>query len=158
MNAFYCTADQQVYYSNLLPQACLDRTNNKWTADIVMAHEFGHALQGRTGILVSGHALGQSLGTRGSRCGTSRRLETQADCFSGMFVHAVSLSLGAQEQDVDGILVIYDAIGDDNLTGKPDVVGNHGLGRSREYWGNIGLANSEVGKCNTFVVPARFVR
>jgi uncharacterized protein len=159
VNAFYCTADQQVYYSNLLPQA-LPRTvrNNKWTADIVMAHEFGHALQGRTGILVSGHALGQESGDEGTALQYMRRLETQADCFSGMFVHSVSLSLGAQEQDVDGILVIYDAIGDDNLTGKPDVVGNHGLGRSREYWGNIGLANSEVGKCNTFVVPARFVR
>jgi predicted metalloprotease len=75
-----------------------------------------------------------------------------------MFVHSVSLSLGIQQQDVDGILAIYNAIGDDNLSGQRDIVGNHGLGRSREFWGNTGLANSEVGKCNTFVVPARFVR
>ena len=136
VNAFYCTADQQVYYSNLLPQA-LPRTvrNNKWTADIVMAHEFGHALQGRTGILVSGHALGQESGDEGTALQYMRRLETQADCFSGMFVHSVSLSLGVQQQDVDGILAIYDAIGDDNLSGQRDVVGNHGLGRSREILG-----------------------
>jgi predicted metalloprotease len=159
VNAFYCTADQQVYYSNLLPQALPSTIgNNKWTADIVMAHEFGHALQGRTGILVSGHALGQESGDEGTAAKYMRRLETQADCFSGMFVHSVSVSLGVQQQDVDGILAIYDTIGDDNLSGKPDVVGNHGLGRSREYWGNMGLANSEVGKCNTFIVPARFVR
>jgi len=159
VNAFYCTADQQVYYSNLLPQALPSNVrNNKWTADIVMAHEFGHALQGRTGILVSGHALGQESGDEGTALQYMRRLETQADCFSGMFVRSVSLSVGVQQQDLNGILVIYEAIGDDNLSGKPDVVGNHGLGRSREYWGNTGLANSEVGKCNTFVVPARLVR
>ena len=41
VNAFYCTADQQVYYSNLLPEALEAVKRNKWTADIVMAHEFG---------------------------------------------------------------------------------------------------------------------
>jgi uncharacterized protein len=159
VNAFYCTADQQVYYSNLLPQALPSNVrNNKWTADIVMAHEFGHALQGRTGILVSGHALGQESGDEGTALQYMRRLETQADCFSGMFVRSVSLSVGVRQQDVDGILVIYHAIGDDSLSGKRDIVGNHGLGISRKYWGNVGLANSEVGKCNTFVVPARLVR
>jgi hypothetical protein len=132
--------------------------NNKWTADIVMAHEFGHAVQGRTGILVSGYALGQESGDEGTTLQYMRRLETQADCFSGMFVHSVSLSLGVQQQDVEGILDIYNAIGDDNLSGEPNVVGNHGLGRSREYWGNMGLGSSDVGKCNTFVVPSRYVR
>ena len=159
VNAFYCTADQQVYYSNLLPQALPSEVrNNKWTADIVMAHEFGHAVQGRTGILVSGHALGQESGDEGTALQYMRRLETQADCFSGMFVRSVSLSLGVQQQDLEGILTTYAAIGDDNLSGQRDVVGNHGLGRSRQYWGNTGMANSEVGKCNTFVAPARLVR
>ena len=53
INAFYCSADQQVYYSNQLPRALESASENKWTADVVMAHEFGHALQGRTGILIS---------------------------------------------------------------------------------------------------------
>jgi uncharacterized protein len=159
VNAFYCTADQQVYYSNLLPRALpLTVRNTKWTADVVMAHEFGHALQGRTGILVSGNALGQKSGDEGTALQLMRRLETQADCFSGMFVRSVSLSLGVQQQDIDGILDIYTAIGDDKLSDQPDIVGSHGLARSREYWGNTGLGTNEVGKCNTFVVPARFVR
>ena len=64
-----------------------------------------------------------------------RRLETQADCFSGMFIRAVSESIGVQRQDEPGIEDIYVAIGDDTLTNKPDIVGNHGLGRSRKYWG-----------------------
>ncbi|HLM22179.1 MAG TPA: neutral zinc metallopeptidase [Propionibacteriaceae bacterium] len=158
INAFYCTADQQVYYSRLLPQALPTVRRNKWTADIVMAHEFGHALQGRTGILVSAHALGQESGQKSTELQFTRRLETQADCFSGMFIRAVSESMGVQQQDLPGILDIYLAIGDDSLSGDPNIVGNHGLGRSREYWGNMGLANSAVGNCNTFIVESRLVR
>lgn len=158
VNAFYCTADQQVYYSNLLPQALSAVTRNKWTADVVMAHEFGHALQARTGILVSAHALGQNSGDEATALQYTRRLETQADCFSGMFIRAVSQSMGVQQQDLSGILDIYAAIGDDRLSGRPDIVGNHGLARSRQYWGTMGLSTSNVGECNTFVVPSRLVR
>jgi len=158
VNAFYCTADQQVYYSNLLPEALLPVRRNKWTADVVMAHEFGHALQARTGILISAHALGQNSGDEGTDLQYMRRLETQADCFSGMFVRAVSQSIGVQQQDEDGILEIYVAIGDDTLSGKSDVVGNHGLARSRRYWGTVGLTTSAVAPCNTFVAPSKLVR
>jgi hypothetical protein len=70
VNAFYCSADQQVYYSNLLPEALPTVRRNKWTADIVMAHEFGHALQGRTGILISAAALVKTLATRALNCNT----------------------------------------------------------------------------------------
>jgi uncharacterized protein len=157
INAFYCTADQQVYYSRLLPRA-LPVRQSKWTADIVMAHEFGHALQGRTGILISAHALGQNSGDEATDLRYIRRLETQADCFSGMFIRAVSQSLGVQRQDVDGILEIYVAIGDDRLSGDPNVVGNHGLGRSRKYWGTVGLGGNDVARCNTFIAPASLVR
>jgi uncharacterized protein len=158
INAFYCTADQQVYYSRLLPQALPTVRRDKWTADIVMAHEFGHALQGRTGILVSAHALGQESGQKSTELQYTRRLETQADCFSGMFIRAASESMGVQQQDLPGILNIYVAIGDDSLSGDPNIVGNHGLGRSREYWGNMGLETNAVGNCNTFIVPSRLVR
>ena len=158
VNAFYCTADQQVYYSNLLPEVLLPVRRNKWTADVVMAHEFGHALQARTGILISAHALGQNSGDEGTDLQYMRRLETQADCFSGMFVRAVSQSIGVQQQDEDGILEIYVAIGDDTLSGKSDVVGNHGLARSRRYWGTVGLTTSAVAPCNTFVAPSKLVR
>ena len=106
VNAFYCTADQQLYYSNLLPQALPAARSNKWTADIVMAHEFGHALQGRTGILVSAHALGQNSGDEATGLQYTRRLETQADCFSGMFIRAVSQSMGVEKQDLEGILAV----------------------------------------------------
>ena len=158
INAFYCSADQQVYYSNQLPTVLESASENKWTADVVMAHEFGHAIQGRTGILISAHALGQNSGDQATDLQYTRRLETQADCFSGMFVRAVSVSLGVQQEDTDGILAIYVAIGDDTLSGDPQILGNHGLARSRKYWGTTGLRTSAVGDCNTFVAPPNLVR
>ena len=50
VNAFYCSADQQIYFSNQLPRAVPIVAQDKWAADVVMAHEFGHAIQGRTGL------------------------------------------------------------------------------------------------------------
>jgi predicted metalloprotease len=123
-----------------------------------MAHEFGHALQARTAILISAHALGQESNSKGTELEYMRRLETQADCFSGMFIRAVSQSIGVQPQDDAGIEEIYVAIGDDTLTNKPDIVGNHGLGRSRKYWGTTGLSTNAVGACNTFTAPSKYVR
>ena len=94
VNAFYCPADQQIYYSNLLPQTIESVAENKWTADIIMAHEYAHLLQGRTGIAISAHALGQRSGDEATNFAYIRRLETQADCFSGMFIRSTSVSLG----------------------------------------------------------------
>lgn len=158
VNAFYCSADQQLYYSNLLPRAIPTVAKNKWTADIIMAHEYAHLLQGRTGIAISTHALGQRSGDEATNFAYIRRLETQADCFSGMFIRSTSVSLGVQQQDLEGILATYVAIGDDTLSGDPQVVGNHGLARTRQYWGNKGLSTSAVGDCNTYIAPPNLVR
>jgi len=158
VNAFYCSADQQVYFSNLLPEYVTIVQRNKWAADVVMAHEFGHALQARTGILVSAHALGQNSGSQAVELESSRRLEVQADCLSGMFTRAVSESIGIQQSDLAGIEATYVAVGDDTLSRNPNIVGNHGLARSRQYWGVTGLGTSDVGKCNTFTANRSLVR
>ena len=158
VNAFYCAADQQVYFSNRLADAVEIVRRNKWAADVVMAHEFGHAIQGRTGILISAKALGQESGSKATDLELSRRLETQADCLSGMFMRAVSVSLGIQQSDLEGIQDTYVAVGDDVLTGNANVVGNHGRAKSRRYWGTVGLGTSQVGKCNTFVAQRSLVR
>lgn len=158
VNAFYCGADQQVYYSNRLANAIPIVKTDKWAADVVIAHEFGHAIQGRTGILVSAKALGQNSGDQATDLLYTRRLETQADCFSGMFIRSVSTALGVKNEDLPGIYGTYRAIGDDTLSGDPNIVSNHGLSRSRLFWGQTGLANGAIGKCNTFTAPASQVR
>jgi predicted metalloprotease len=158
VNAFYCSADQQVYFSNLLPSYIKIVRTNKWAADVVMAHEFGHAVQARSAILISSHALGQNSGSEATELEMSRRLETQADCFAGLFTRAVSRDLGIEQSDVAGIEATFTAVGDDTVSGKPTILGNHGLARSRQYWGATGLGTSEVGRCNTFTASSSLVR
>jgi predicted metalloprotease len=158
VNAFYCGADQQVYYSNFLDDAIPVVATDKWGADVVMAHEFGHALQARTAILISSQALGQQAGEESAELTFSRRLEVQADCLSGMFLRAVSSSLQIEQSDVRGILDVYNAVGDDTVSGDPRIVGNHGLARSREYWGQTGLDTADVGSCNTYTAKTSLVR
>ncbi len=158
VNAFYCSADQQVYFSNQLADNVPIVADDKWAADVVMAHEFGHALQARTGILISSAALGQQADEKTTELEFSRRTETQADCFSGMFIRATSLSLGIHQSDVDGIQAVYTAVGDDTLSGKPNIVGSHGHAATRLFWGETGLGTSDVGSCNTFSAPASQVR
>ena len=50
------------------------------------------------------------------------------------------------------------AVGDDQVTGNPSIVGNHGLARSRVYWGDAGIGSSSVNACNTFTAPRNQVR
>jgi predicted metalloprotease len=158
VNAFYCGADQQIYYSNRLDDAVPVVSRDKWAADVVMAHEFAHALQARTAILISSSALGQQAEDERTELAFSRRLETQADCFSGMSLRSIGESLEIEQSDIRGILEVYNAVGDDTLSGDRNIVGNHGLGRSREYWGQTGLNTGEVGSCNTYTAKADLVR
>lgn len=158
VNAFYCGADQQVYYSNLLDNSVPVVARNPWAADVVMAHEFAHALQARTGILISSSAISQQSADESTQLEYSRRLETQADCFSAIFMRSVATSLGIQQADVASVLDVYTAVGDDTLSGRANIEGNHGLGRSRHYWGETGFDTNEVGRCNTYTAESRLVR
>ena len=157
INAFYCSGDQQLYYSTQLPVA-FPQLKGRWAADVVMAHEYGHLIQGRTGLFAAGIIASQQAGSTEAGLIFRRRLETQADCLSATFLRSVSVSLNIQQQDIDEILSSYSAVGDDVLTGKPDINGDHGLARSRHYWGNVGLASGEIGRCNTFTADDTLVR
>ncbi len=158
VNAFYCSGDQQIYYSKLLPDAFPGVKGKKWAADVIMAHEYGHLLQGRTGIFGGGVGLAQNAPDKDTSLRYSRRLETQADCLSATFLRSVATSLGIRQDDVEGILESYMAVGDDTLSGKPAVVGDHGLARSRRYWGQVGLSTGDLGRCNTFTAQDALVR
>ena len=159
MNAFYCSADQQIYFSNLLPQAV------PIVADQQVGGRRGDGARVRARDPGSDrdswsapHALAQNAGSERESNQLIRRLETQADCFSGIYMRSVSRSLGVQQSDLRGIQDTYVAVGDDTITGEPDVEGNHGLARTREFWGTTGLGTSDIGKCNTFSAPAAQVR
>lgn len=151
-NAFYCAADQQLYFSNQLAEY-VPALKKPFVTEMVMSHEFGHFLQGRTGIFAA-YALDAQNQDESTALELSRRLEVQADCLAGQAVGATAQSLQLTDENMNDIYEGYRAVGDDTLSGDPNVEGNHGHAENRVYWGKIGVENTEVGKCNTFVAPA----
>ena len=64
---------------------------------------------------------------------------------SATFMRSVSRSLNIQQEDVDEILNSYSAVGDDVLSGRPDIDGDHGLARSRRHWARSDCSSGRSG-------------
>lgn len=124
-NAFYCVLDDAVRYDNgtLFPDLYENYGNNAFAIAVVMAHEWGHAIQG------------QFL-TFDEFTGTATILkEQQADCFAGAWVAYVNdgksrfglqLDPGDLDIGVSGMLDVRDEIGS-----APTEEGAHGSGFDR---------------------------
>ncbi len=158
-NAAYCGADQRIYYATDLPTVLPPALRTgRFVVESVLAHELGHAVQARTGLLVAGKGLGQQASDKATQNQFSRRLETQADCFSGLFIASVSTSAKISAAEQQQLLALAEAIGDDTLSGKAEIDSGHGLSKSRRYWTQMGLASTRVGACNTWVADDHLVR
>jgi predicted metalloprotease len=116
-NAFYCPDSDYIAWDSeqLIPY--INDTFGSFTVAIVMAHEFGHAVQDRA------EAFDRSID-----------LELQADCFAGAWTAWVrdGHSTAFDEDDIDldravaGIVEVRDPAGTD-----PSEVGAHGSGFDR---------------------------
>lgn len=158
VNAVYCAADQRIYYAKALYKIFpADQQKAPFVIETVLAHEFGHTIQARTGILIASMAWEQKSSKADAKV-YSRRLEVQADCFSGMFTVAVGGSSGLSNNDLSDLQDVMYNLGDDVLTRKANYDGEHGLGKSRKNWFTTGQQNSAIGKCNTYTAPKSSVR
>ncbi|MGY2084660.1 neutral zinc metallopeptidase [Blastococcus sp. SYSU DS0539] len=112
-NAFYDPACDVIAYDRSLLQELAD-DYGRFLVPVVLAHEFGHALQGRFGFAESGRSIQD---------------ETQADCLAGAWTRWVAdggsrhVSLRRPELDdvIRGFLLLRDDVGSD-----PDDVEAHG--------------------------------
>ncbi|GAB3284847.1 neutral zinc metallopeptidase [Parasphingorhabdus pacifica] len=111
------------------------------------AHEFGHALQGMTGINAAyGNAL-YDVGGVGTPDGLelSRRSELQATCFEGMSLAA--LQNGGVSDDY-----IFPALQDSSLRGdEHNKQRDHGTEASNASWVEQGFYKNEIVECNTWL-------
>jgi predicted metalloprotease len=109
-NAFYNPACDAIAYDRALLRT-LTSQHGRALAPIVLAHEFGHAVQGRVGF---------------SRSGGSIVDETQADCFAGAWTawviggHArhVAIRLPQLDDVLRGYLGLSDPVGTDPGNGE----------------------------------------
>lgn len=131
-NAVFCYANQQMYYSMSLPEILPpDLRDRPLVVETVLAHEFGHGIQGRTGLAASALIAVDEAQGKPAQNQWKRRLEVQADCFAGQFVGSVAQARGMTETDVGNLTKVVESIGDDVLTGEPNYDGDHGLARTR---------------------------
>ncbi len=158
-NAVYCPADQRVYYSKdfhaVVPRQLRDEP---FVADTVIAHEFGHAIQARTGILIAGNWQQSEASSKAKADEISRRMEMQADCLAGMFVRSVAVANELSESQLYSLAEVVYSIGDDQLSGDEDYVADHGTGAARNRWFVQGVNNYTVGTCNTYLIDSAQVR
>ncbi len=151
-NAYYCSASQRIYFGLQLREIL---PAQDFAYDLILAHEYGHATQGRTGIFGSGLAYAQAAETPAKRSVVIRRMELQADCFAGLAMNSLAGSSGFTSADRSGFAVLIKAIADDTLTGR---IGDHGSAKARARWLNRGLAGPQVSACSTFTAAAKLVR
>jgi predicted metalloprotease len=118
-NAFYCTLDGAIRYDNeiLFPQ--LYENFGPFVISVVLAHEWGHAIQDQTGFFDQETVL----------------LETQADCHAGAWAdhidagessEGLELAPGDLESAVAGMIEFRDPPGS-----NPNEAGAHGSGFDR---------------------------
>lgn len=162
LNAFYCGADQNLYLASdilrILPQNEADAPE---AFDLIIAHEYGHAMQGRSGVFTASYFAGEDAGSESGALEISRRVELQADCYAGAAIDSVSQSMGLTEASREMVARISYEIGDDRISERFEVAfeeGDHGLGESRELWATKGLNGGPLTGCNTFTAPGAEVR
>ncbi|MFP5417492.1 MAG: neutral zinc metallopeptidase [Actinomycetes bacterium] len=159
VNAAYCTGDQRIYYAdNLLRAFPPAVANANYAAEMILAHEFGHAIQARTAILISEKYLEQDARTEEAALDLSRRTEVQADCLAGQYVRSVAQSQGLGSGDLDRLAGLVYNLGDDVLSGRAGYSGGHGTGEARQYWFDRGSGSDAIAACNSFTVGSDLVR
>jgi predicted metalloprotease len=134
-NAFYCPGDDIIAWDEYQLMPALNEEFGAFTVAIVIAHEFGHAVQDRFGTF-----------------DRTVDLELQADCFAGAWTAHVAdgQAAGFDAGDVDldktvaGMLAIRDLPGTD-----PDDPAAHGSGFDRVSAFQDGYENGAV-KCEEY--------
>lgn len=155
MGPFYCSADQTVYLDLSFYQQMKQRMGGggDFAQGYVIAHEIGHHVQNLLGTFAKVEQLRQNSRTNNNQL--SIKLELQADCYAGMWGHAMEQENILEIGDLEQALNTAEAIGDDRLQKQsqgyvvPDSF-THGTSKQRYYWFKQGFDKGDINQCNTF--------
>jgi uncharacterized protein len=153
---FYCPADGKAYFDlDFLQQL---QTQFGATGDLatqyIVAHEYGHHIQNLLGISAKVSQLEQQNPSQANAY--SVRLELQADCLAGVWVHNVAQrNLLDNPDEINEALNAASAVGDDRIQSQagmrvdPDSF-THGTSEQRRSWFNTGFQSGNSSSCDTF--------
>jgi predicted metalloprotease len=138
-NAFWCGADDNVYlFSNFLRRGIYPKAGGFGVA-YVIAHEWGHHIQNAL-------HLWPKIRKRHIR---TIKIETQADCFAGIWAKSAYDRGIVNDVDVEEIIAATELVGD--ARGTPaKAPGAHGQSGLRYAWWKNGFVGGSTDDCRTF--------
>ncbi len=144
--AFYCDADNTLY----MPFEALQTAQYGAHPGVYLAlfaHEYGHHVQAMSGIsrAYTNARFTNSDGNNDAGWELSRRLELEAQCFSGMFL-AASSGRGDVDGNITNEAQTTQDRGDHN--GPPR---DHGTDAHAEAWWNQGFQRNSLAQCDTWL-------
>ncbi|WP_063047070.1 neutral zinc metallopeptidase [Nocardia pseudovaccinii] len=147
--AFYCSANHTIYMP--LDHIQVEQYGNDAVIYLaVFAHEYGHHVQAISGMTQQMNTERSAAGTRSARgLELSRRLELQAQCFSGMYV-GTSVYDGAFT-DAQGARATQDTYGRGDKKGDAR---DHGTGQNAGDWFAQGYKTDRTPQCNTWLASS----
>lgn len=147
LGGLYCSG--AVYINGTMDTRYNARGQVTYYGEEMVAHEFGHHVQARTGILAGSWQYQYTLRGAAADVEETRR-EVQAECLAAMALAATRTSTGLTSDDVSAVIAERRAA----AGGLP----NHGTADTVERWLKAGFSSARVSSCNTFGAPASQVR
>ncbi len=156
MGPFYCPGDETLYIDLSFYQDMKNKLGGggDFAQGYVIAHEVGHHIQNLMGINQKVRQL-QARASQTEANQLSVKMELQADCFAGVWGHAMQKEGILDPGDLETALRTAEAIGDDRLqkqsTGQvvPDSF-THGTSEQRYHWFKRGFDLGDPTACDTF--------
>lgn len=152
----YCPLDEGIYLELGFFEEILARrfgATGDFAQAYVVAHEFGHHVQGELGI--SSWVREQQSRNPRLQNELSVRLELQADCLAGVWASFAEVRGLLDRGDIAEALSAAEAVGDDRIQQSQGQAINphtwtHGSAQQRQDWFERGFDSGDTEACDTF--------
>lgn len=148
--AFYCRASSAIYIGTSDVVEKWNGSEDSVVYASLLAHEYGHHVQGESGLLEYYHEQRQLEEDDAGRNAWTRRSELQANCLAGAFLGSVRVSYPLGPQDLEALL--DDASATADRVDGPDEERTHGSADNSVWWTRAGWDEQSAGACNTWDV------
>ncbi|MFN2467198.1 MAG: neutral zinc metallopeptidase [Gaiellaceae bacterium] len=136
---FYCSADSTIFLPVVLMDKLIYQKYGDFSVAYAVAHEWAHRIQDLLGLL-NARNQGQLL---------TIQIETQADCFAGIWARTAYRRGLLEKGDIQEAIKVADLIGD--ADGTPDTDPRaHGRSGLRSAWFLTGYQSGKAGDCKTY--------